>query len=160
MSSQKTEHYELNQWLATDQVLRTDFNADNEKIDAALAALDSGKAAAAAVVTLTEEVDMLTTTVASHTNQLVHMGSCVLYSTTYSGDGQLTRTHSFPHKPSLIFLSRSQTASDARLLLRGIPDNSPTVTWNDASVTLDGNSRVSIFNDYNTTYFLFAILEL
>ena len=38
MSSQKTEHYELNQWLATDQVLRTDFNADNVKIDAALAA--------------------------------------------------------------------------------------------------------------------------
>ena len=38
MSSQKTEHYELNQWLATDQVLRTDFNADNAKIDAALAA--------------------------------------------------------------------------------------------------------------------------
>ena len=36
MSSQKTEHYELNQWLATDQVLRTDFNADNAKIDAAL----------------------------------------------------------------------------------------------------------------------------
>ena len=44
MSSQKTEHYELNQWLATDQVLRTDFNADNAKIHAALAALTSGKA--------------------------------------------------------------------------------------------------------------------
>ena len=38
MSSQKTEHYELNQWLATDQVLRTDFNADNAKIDGLLAA--------------------------------------------------------------------------------------------------------------------------
>ena len=47
MSSQKTEHYELNQWLATDQVLRTDFNADNAKIDAALNTLAgqvSGKA--------------------------------------------------------------------------------------------------------------------
>ena len=38
MSSQKTEYYELNQWLPTDQVLRTDFNADNAKIDAAIAA--------------------------------------------------------------------------------------------------------------------------
>ena len=37
MSSQKTEHYELNQWLATDQVLRTDFNADNAKVDGLLA---------------------------------------------------------------------------------------------------------------------------
>ena len=41
MSSQKTEHYELNQWLATDQVLRTDFNADNAKIDGALNTLSS-----------------------------------------------------------------------------------------------------------------------
>ncbi len=32
-----TQHYQLNQWAADDQVLRTDFNADNAKIDAALA---------------------------------------------------------------------------------------------------------------------------
>ena len=59
MSSQKTEHYELNQWLATDQVLRTDFNADNAKIDAALAGLASqvaGKAAQSAVTALTQTV--------------------------------------------------------------------------------------------------------
>ena len=43
MSSQKTEHYELNQWLPTDQVLRTDFNADNAKIDAALAGPNAAK---------------------------------------------------------------------------------------------------------------------
>ena len=33
----KTEHYQLNQWDAADQVKRTDFNEDNAKIDAALA---------------------------------------------------------------------------------------------------------------------------
>lgn len=32
-----TENYHLNQWDATDRVLRTDFNSDNQKIDAALA---------------------------------------------------------------------------------------------------------------------------
>ena len=32
-----TQHYQLNQWAADDQVLRTDFNADNAKIDATLA---------------------------------------------------------------------------------------------------------------------------
>ena len=34
----KTEHYQLNQWDASDRVLIADFNADNAKIDAALAA--------------------------------------------------------------------------------------------------------------------------
>ena len=31
-----TQNYQLNQWEATDRVLRTDFNSDNAKIDAAL----------------------------------------------------------------------------------------------------------------------------
>lgn len=39
MATNQTTNYDLNQWLSTDQVLRTDFNADNAKIDAALAAL-------------------------------------------------------------------------------------------------------------------------
>ena len=34
-----TENYHLNQWDATDRVLMEDFNADNEKIDTAIAAI-------------------------------------------------------------------------------------------------------------------------
>ena len=37
MAANQTTNYQLNQWEATDQVLRTDFNADNAKVDAALA---------------------------------------------------------------------------------------------------------------------------
>ena len=37
MASGQTEHYGLNQWEARDQVLREEFNADNLKLDAALA---------------------------------------------------------------------------------------------------------------------------
>jgi hypothetical protein len=33
----KTQNYQLNQWDASDRILREDFNADNAKIDAALA---------------------------------------------------------------------------------------------------------------------------
>lgn len=40
MATNHTENYELNQWLATDPVLRADFNADNAKIEAALSALE------------------------------------------------------------------------------------------------------------------------
>lgn len=38
-----TQNYKLNQWAALDKVQRTDFNADNAKIDAALGALSDGK---------------------------------------------------------------------------------------------------------------------
>lgn len=39
MASNKTANLKLNQWLATDAVLRSDFNADNQKIDTALSAM-------------------------------------------------------------------------------------------------------------------------
>ena len=45
---QHTTNYNLNQWEASDRVTRADFNADNAKIDAALAAAASGGAKIAA----------------------------------------------------------------------------------------------------------------
>lgn len=39
MASNYTENFGLCQWEATDQVLRTEFNEDNTKIDMALAAI-------------------------------------------------------------------------------------------------------------------------
>lgn len=36
MASGQTQYYELNQWEGRDQVLRTEFNADNARIDRAL----------------------------------------------------------------------------------------------------------------------------
>ena len=36
MASGQTSNYGLNQWAAEDKVLRTDFNQDNAKLDAAL----------------------------------------------------------------------------------------------------------------------------
>ena len=36
MASNKTSKLGLNQWLATDAILRSDFNSDNQKIDSAL----------------------------------------------------------------------------------------------------------------------------
>lgn len=40
-SSGKTSNYQLNQWTSNDYVRMADFNADNQKIDTALKALDS-----------------------------------------------------------------------------------------------------------------------
>ena len=50
MASGQTANYQLNQWEAEDKVLRTEFNADNAKLDAALAAHDGALAAHAAAL--------------------------------------------------------------------------------------------------------------
>ena len=39
MATNQTTNYQLYQWEPTDQVLRTDFNADNAKLDTALKSL-------------------------------------------------------------------------------------------------------------------------
>ena len=66
----KTTNYQLNQWAKSDRILMDDFNADNQKIDAALAARN-----------------------------------CRFYTTSYTGDGELTKTWTFPAKPILIVLT-------------------------------------------------------
>lgn len=58
----KTANYNLNQWAAEDKVQRTDFNADNAKIDGALKALEqkaNGKAETAALTALAARVAAL-----------------------------------------------------------------------------------------------------
>ena len=115
MASNYTSNYNLNQWSASDRVLRTEFNADNAKIDAALA----GKASASSVSSLQTTVnglktskadksaldslqttvnglktskadktalDALKTTVTQHTAALSGKGNCQLYTTSYMGN--------------------------------------------------------------------------
>ena len=59
MSTNHTTNYDLCQWEATDQVLRTDFNKDNAKIDAALNTLSgqvAGKAESSTVSALSSPI--------------------------------------------------------------------------------------------------------
>ena len=63
MASNYTTNYNLCQWEPTDQVQRTDFNADNAKLDAALAA----KAEAAALTAAVGRVTALENTRATQT---------------------------------------------------------------------------------------------
>ena len=66
MASNYTSSYNLNQWSASDRVLRTEFNADNAKIDAALA----GKASASSVSSLQTTVNGLKTSKADKTAEV------------------------------------------------------------------------------------------
>ena len=111
MASNYTRNYNLCQWEASDKVLRTEFNADNAKIDAALA----GKASVSSLSSLQSTVsdkasqsalDALTTIVTGHTTSLGKKGNCTLYTTTYTGDGQsnVRKTLTFPSQPWLVVI--------------------------------------------------------
>ena len=82
MASNYTEHYDLCQWEATDQVQRTDFNADNAKIDAALDAL-AGQVAEKADG---DDLAALSETVAEVS---AGMGNCDMELLTYTGTGAM-----------------------------------------------------------------------
>ena len=87
MATNQTTNYDLNQWLSTDQVLRTDFNADNAKVDTALA----GKAEQAALSALAERVTALETL-----PQLV--------TGTYTGDGTASQFISLGFTPKALLV--------------------------------------------------------
>ena len=95
MASNHTTNYNLNQWEATDKVLRTDFNEDNAKIDAALAGL-AGTAAEH------------TAAIAQHAAAIPALGNCQIYTTSYVGNNKYgaanPTTLTFPHKPVLMMV--------------------------------------------------------
>lgn len=82
MASNYTENYGLCQWEATDQVLRTEFNEDNAKIDAALSQKTEQSAFEAAVATIPK----------------IKIGS-------YGGDGTNLREIPVGFTPKAVFVS-------------------------------------------------------
>ena len=159
MSSQKTEYYELNQWLATDQVLRTDFNADNAKIDAALAALNSGKADGAAFATLSA-------TVAGHAAILGQLGNCRIEHFSYTGNGvdgqQSSRTISFPEAPlCFLIIGHNAIGVGARsnnyvFVSYSLSNVTIAVTWTGDQFTLTSGRVDSGLNVSGFTYHVIA----
>ena len=79
-----TTNYQLNQWAKSDQVLMEDFNADNAKLDAALAQ----KADASALAALTTLVG---------TPLKLAAGS-------YTGDGAETQVIPLPFTPKAVYV--------------------------------------------------------
>ena len=108
MASNYTSNYSLCQWEPGDKVLRTEFNADNAKIDAAIQAVNGrvdGKASTSALNSLKNTVNSLSSTVTGQGSTLERKGNCQVVVTSYTGDGQKTRTHTFSRKPVLFFIS-------------------------------------------------------
>lgn len=74
----QTSNYQLNQWDPEDRILRTDFNEDNAKLDAAL------KANASAI---SSEASTRSSAVNTLTNKLNKKGNCRVEIMTYVGTG-------------------------------------------------------------------------
>ena len=101
MVTNHTENYELNLWEPEDAVLRTDFNADNEKLEAALtrqAEALSAKADASALAELAA-------------------GTLRIETGVYWGDDKPTRKLKLPFKAKFVWIQENETGVDNHLVL-------------------------------------------
>ena len=165
MASNQTSNYGLNQWEATDQVLRTEFNADNSKIDAALKALADKEAE-------------LEGTLAGQAATITAKGNCKIVYGTYIGTGTFKEngknTLTFSAQPIFVSIRSSLAPGGGGqcvpfLMMRDAPHAVPsdeaynsysTVLWNDKSVSWYSNSGVADqLNVSGQKYFYVALLN-
>ena len=112
MASNQTSSYGLSQWEATDQVKRTDFNADNAKIHAALEELVSGKATTTALNSALSRITALESGKASQTDvavledtvQQLTLDLTKIVVGSYTGNGTSPRTISLGAKPKAVLV--------------------------------------------------------
>ena len=139
-----TENYQLHQWVPEDDFLRTDFNTDFQKIDAALGALSTlagGKASQ-------EELDALESSLAGVRSTA--NSKCRVIAGSYVGDMNVPRTISLGATPQAVFLTadyspRMGTASNGKT---PIPTAGGFIIGNDASP----------FNRGGTTFYYLAFV--
>ena len=112
MASQYTQNYQLNQWAAEDKVRRVDFNADNQKIDAALAGLAAGKAGTAQLEQvnsqLTSQLTQLSGSISQVSQNLTQTAGTIpkIAVGTYTGDGAASKTIPLSFTPKAVLVAR------------------------------------------------------
>ena len=149
VASNYTTNYQLNQWEAGDQVLRTEFNQDNQKIDTALKTHDDA--------------------IAALQTGISKCGTCKFETFSYVGTGtnqtvplQLSFT-----TPPLFFviqggngiLFAGQASGRATVIVQGmnVYFMESAVTWNGTQVTYGAPSASYQMNEAGFTYWVFAI---
>ena len=146
MASNYTTNYQLSQWEAGDQVLRTEFNQDNQKIDTALAGLDSR----------TEALE----------TSLSELGNCRIVCTSYVGtgtsgfNGQAGLT--FDEEPRVIIIIN--TDGNALFLYNGMgiasfQGEDIYVSWHPTSVSWYSDVG-AILNGLNISYPVIFIYQI
>ena len=157
MATNHTANYQLNQWEPTDQVLRTDFNADNSKIDAALKSLST-------------TVQQHTTQLTQQASQLAARGNVTYEAITYVGTGLgQTSSLTFEKKPLMLEI-RGETEATMLSFLYGETytigycqggTNGIRITWSGNSVSwvTTSNNVAAQCNTKGETYLVLALLD-
>lgn len=157
MATNHTANYQLNQWEATDQVLRTDFNEDNAKVDSALKGLSTS-------------IQQNSTQISQLRQQMATLGNCLIYQTSYVGTGSGAVTLTFPHKPAIIqvvhptesyLFIAAQGCSYALSFLNRSSIGANLFTWNGKTVSWT-NPRGEVIYQCNVegeTYHVIALLD-
>ena len=133
MASNHTTNYQLCQWEATDKVLRTDFNEDNQKIDAALK--DNADAISAEAAARAAALSSLSQTVSGKAEASAVPQTA---SGTYTGTGECGSAHpnsiTFPFQPKLVAITMDAENGQAlgTVLIRG-QQNSGGIGTNSSS---------------------------
>ena len=144
-------------WEATDRILMEDFNDMTEKVDAALKSHDDELAALEAAVAAND---------AAHAG----FGNCQIYTTTYTGNGATSRTHTFPGVPQVVFVIgpyfqlMAIQGSTLTLSLLGNDYWDLNTVWNENSLTLSyagtfagGDEKMG--NEQGSTYYMVALIQ-
>ena len=147
MASNQTTNYQLNQWEPTDQVLRTDFNADNAKLDAAL-------------TDLAETAALLEASV-------VKLGNCRVEIMSYVGTGTYgsgtPNTLTFSARPKFLIIAGIRAIafiweSGANTMVCSGSGNFDAnmsdldVTWNGNQISYYGSHVIAQLNNNGSTY--------
>jgi len=164
MASNYTSNYSLCQWQASDKVLRTEFNADNAKIDAAIQAVDRRLTAVAGTKADKSALNTLQTSVSSQGEALA-LRNCAVYFKSFTGDGKSDLTFTFPARPAVVIFFRNNRSSiivprgrAAGYLIGGESQLPDIFSWSGNSITVQyANAQ---FNIQGQPYSVFAILEL
>ena len=177
MASKYTEHYDLCQWEATDAVQRVEFNADNAKVDAALAGLAAEVSSKADQTALDTLAGQMTQKADVSALEQVEVTIPKLVAGSYTGDGgegeehpcTLDFTDSLGRPPMLVVIRQENGGYTGLILVRGMVESnnhftnsylsgsSNTVQWSGNQVTWYAKSSEGQMNDYQTQYRYFAI---
>lgn len=146
---EQTPNYALSQWDEQDRILREDFNANNAKVEQALA----------------EQAEQLAPIAA----QIGKLGNCQVYASSYTGDGNTAgKSITFPSRPIIVMIS-DQMGRYRSIFWQGMT-YAPfmyeygfpmTITWNGNTVSwyYEGNAE-SNFNVSGTSYYVAALLDM
>jgi len=140
-----TQNYNLTQWDAADRILRSDFNADNAAIDAALAA---------------------------HAVQLAKLGNCGIEVYTYTGTGTYGTGNPtvipFSRMPTFFILSGHFIlvmglggAERATAIIRPLNGNGanlsgPPLEWDGPTLRFTNSTTMTQANESGQKYFAIA----